>query len=374
MRAYLARSFLVVQGRDLGYDPARVLTTLTMLPASRYPDAASRFRFYDRVAERLRGVPAIQSVAFSGAGVAQRGGRLAFEVDGASTLDDSARPQVRSLAVSPGYFDTIGSQPVQGRDFDARDGTGDRLAIIVSRRFAHVHWPQHDPVGRRVRLYAGDTAGPWLTVVGVAPDLRHGDPAQAEVEPAVYVPLRQRPAPGAWVLARATVPPRSLAAEMRRLVQNIDPEVPLWLGPYTLTEWLAGNYWRRGVNGGLSVAFAVAALAVASVGLFALVTQDVARQSRELAVRIALGATTGGVAWLVVRGGLSPALVGLATGLVVSLGTNRLLRAQLVEVSAWDPLTLAVTGLVLLVAALAGCMLPAWRATQTNPLVALRLE
>jgi predicted permease len=275
----LARSFLIVQGRDLGFDPTRVLTTLTVLPASRYPGTASQFRFLDRVAEGLRGIPGIESVAFSDSGFAQRGGRLRFDIDGAIAPDPANRPQVRALAVSPGYFDVVGASSVQGRDFEERDGTGDRLVLIVSRRFAQTHGPSRDAVGARVRLYAGGTAGPWLTVVGVAPDLRQGDPAQAEIEPMVYVPLRQRPARGAWVLARTAVPPQRLRADMRRLVQGIDPEVPLWLGPYTLTEWRAGTYWRRGVNSGLALTFAVAALVIAAVGVFAMLAQDVARRS-----------------------------------------------------------------------------------------------
>jgi putative ABC transport system permease protein len=118
----------------------------------------------------------------------------------------------------------------------------------------------------------------------------------------------------------------------------------------------------------------LAALAIASVGLFAMLAQDVARRSKGLAVRVALGTTSRGVAWLVVRGGLTPALVGLAAGLVASLGTNRLLSAQLVDVPFWDPLTLAVSGVVLLFVALAGCALPARRATRTEPLAALRLD
>jgi putative ABC transport system permease protein len=370
----LARSFFIVHGRDLGFDPSRVLTTLTMLPANRYPDPASQFRFLDRVADRLRGVPEIRSVAFSDSGIAQRGSRTAFDIDGVVALDATPRPQVRSLAVSPGYFDTIGASAVQGRDFDERDGTGDRLALIVSRQFAETHWPMRGALGGRVRLYIGGTAGPWLRVVGIAPDVRHGEPAEPELEPVVYVPLRQRPARGAWVLARTAVPPQGLRAEMRRLVQDVDPEVPLWLGPYTLGEWRAGNYWRRGVHSGLSVTFALAALAISSVGLFAMLAQDVARRSKELAVRVALGATTGRVAWLVLRGGLTPTLVGLAAGLIASLGTNRLLSVQLVGVQYWDPLTLSVSAVVLVVATLAGCAWPARQATRTSPLAALRLD
>ena len=370
----LARSFLVVQGRELGFDPTHVLTTLTMLPASRYPDTTSRFRFLDRVSDGLRATPGIEAVAFSDSGVAQRGGRSAFDVEGTPAVDASARPQVRVLAVTPGYFDVIGAARIEGRDFDERDGTRERLVTIVSRRFAQTHWPTRDAVGGRVRLSTSNTAGPWLTVIGVAPDLRSGDPAQAEIEPLLYVPLRQRPAAGAWVMARTAIPPERLRADVRRVLQGLDPEVPLWLGPYTMVEWRAGTYWRRGVNSGLAVTFAVAALVIATVGLFALLAQDVARRSKELAVRVALGATRANVAWLVVRGGLAPALAGLATGLFASLGTNRLLAAQLVDVPFWDPVTLLGASGLLLLAAIAGCALPARRATRTEPLTALRLD
>lgn len=370
----LARSFLIVEGRDLGFDPSHVLTTLTRLPERRYPDAAAQFRYLGRIADGLHGIPEIQAVAFSDSGVAQRGGRAAFDIDGVVAADPAHRPQVRTMAVSPGYFDVVGAPSLLGRDFDERDGTDERLVLIVSRRFAKTHWPARDPVGARMRLYASGTAGPWLTVVGVAPDLRQGDPAQAEIDPMVYLPLRQRPAQGGWVLARTAVPPHRLRAEMRRVIQNVDPEVPLWLGPYTLTEWRAGSYWRRGVNSGLAVTFAVAALIISAVGLFAMLAQDVARRSKELAVRVALGATRPGIAWLVVRGGLAPASIGLAIGTAGSLGTNRLLSAQLVEVAFCDPLVLAGASAVLMLAALAGCALPASRATRTNPLVALRLD
>lgn len=370
----LARSFLVVQGRGLGFDPSHVLTTLTMLPSPRYPDADSRFRFLDRVTDGLGAQPGVKTVAFSDSGVAQRGGRSDFDIDGAPASEGPTRPQVRTMAVSPRYFDALAAARVEGRDFDERDGTGDRQVAIVSRRFAQTHWPAGGAVGGRVRLKTGTTSGPWLTVVGVAPDLRSGDPALAEIEPMLYVPLRQRPAAGAWVLARTAGPPEGLRAEVRRVLQDLDPEVPLWLGPFTMAEWRAGSYWRRGVNSGLAVTFAAAALAIAAVGLFALLAQDVARRSKELAVRVALGATRRSVAWLVVRSGLAPAGVGLAMGLVASLGTNRLLGAQLVDVPFWDPVTLLGTAGVLMAAALAGCALPARRATRAEPLTALRLD
>ena len=365
----LARSFLIVQGRDLGFDQTHLLTTLLMMPESRYVDDVSRSRYLERVAEGLGAIRELEAVAFRDSG----GGRAGFEIHGLPP-SAAALPQVRVLAVSGRFFDVLAAARLEGRDFDERDGTGERQVAIVSRRFAQSHWPAGRAVGGRVRLRTGATDGPWLTVVGVAPDLRFGDPALAEIEPMLYVPLRQRPAAGAWVLARTAGPPDRLRVEVRRVLQALDPEVPLWLGPYTMAEWRAGTYWRRGVNSGLAVTFAVAALVIAAVGLFALLAHDVARRSKELAVRVALGATRASVAWLVVRSGLAPSLVGLAMGLVASLGTNRLLAAQLVDVSYWDPVTLLTTAAVLVAAALAGCTLPARRATRTDPLVALRLD
>lgn len=365
----LARSFLVVQGRELGFDQTRLLTTLLMMPESRYVDDVSRRQYLGRVADGLRAIPDVEAVAFRDSG----GGRADFEVYGLPP-SAAAVSQVRVLAVSPRFFDVLAAARLEGRDFDERDDTGERQVAIVSRRFAQSQWPAGRAVGGRVRLRTGATDGPWLTVVGVAPDLRFGDPALAEIEPMLYVPLRQRPAAGAWVLARTAGPPDRLRVEVRRVLQALDPEVPLWLGPYTMAEWRAGTYWRRGVNSGLAVTFAMAALVIAAVGLFALLAHDVTRRSKELAVRVALGATRASVAWLVVRSGLAPSLVGLAMGLVASLGTNRLLAAQLVDVSYWDPVTLLTTAAVLVAAALAGCSLPARRATRTDPLVALRLD
>jgi predicted permease len=370
----LARSFLRVEGRDLGYVPSYLLVTLARLPESRYPDTATQLGFYERVASRLRELPAVQSVAFSDSGLAQRGGRAAFEVDQDVPDVGSTRPQVRTLAVSPAFFDTLGAPLVQGRDFDVRDGEAGRLSAIVNERFARLHWRGNDPVGRRLRVYTGETAGPWLTVVGVARDLRHGDPAQPDVEPVLYLPLRQRPTAGAWIVARTRVPPAGVTADVRRVVQAIDPEIPVWLGPFTLADWLATGYWHRGVNAGLVTAFAVAALGLATLGLFAVVAHDVARRSRELAVRIALGATHGDIARVVAWTGLSPGLAGLVTGLLLSLGTNRLLSSQLVEVTWWDPLTLLLSATSLALAAVAGVAWPVWRACRTQPIAILRLE
>jgi predicted permease len=369
----LVRSFLTIEGRDIGYDSSHVLVALASLPAETYPDARSQFAFFDRIATGVGAIPGVNAVGFVDGLAGQSGGRTTIEIEGQPlTAADSG--QTRTLSISGGYFAALGRSIAAGRDFDDRDTIDGPQVVVVNRRFAQLHWQVESVLGRRLRVNTGLSPGPWLEVVGVAPDVNYGDRTRNEIEPAVYRPLRQRPARGTWVLARTSVAPRSLIDAMRRQIQAVDPSLPVWLGPYALDDWHAGVYWRRGIQGGLFVVFAALALLLASVGLFAVVAGSVAQRRQEIGVRMAIGATTGAIRRLVIRQGLAPALIGLALGLVVSLGTNRLLASELVEVAPSDPSTLLGVAAVIIVTALAGCLLPALRASRIDPLIAIRLD
>jgi predicted permease len=369
----LARSFWSVHSRDLGYDPTRVVVALTTLPASIYPDVEAQFGFFDRLASGVRTLPGVSEVGFIDSVSGQGGGRVAIDIDGRPVATAENRPQARQMSISANYFNTLGTPLLSGRDFDARDHAGAQPAVIVNRRFANLHWQTDDVVGQRIRVFNG-TSEEALTIVGVAPDLHHGDRARPDVEPAIYRPLRQKPARGAWILARTSLPPRSLVASLRRQIQLADPELPVWLGPYTLEEWNAGAYWHRGVNGGLFVLFAGLALGLASIGLFAVMAAMVAQRRQELSVRIAIGASAADVVWLIVRQGLASALYGLALGLLASLATNRLLSGQLVDIAPWDPATLATVAALITVSTLIGSLVPAVQATRVDPLSAMRFD
>ena len=369
----LARSFWNVHARDLGYDPSRVVVALSSLPATTYPDAATQFRFLDRLESSVRDIPGVNTVAFVDSLGAQGGGRIGIEIEGRPVTLSDGRPQVRQSSISANYFGSLGTSIVSGRDFDSRD-TNDRAPVVViNERFADTFWGTRDVVGRRIRTVTGN-AGAWLEVVGVAPNLHHGDRSRRDIEPAIYRPLRQRPTRSVWTLIRTESSPRLLLEPVRRQIQQADPNVPVWLGPFTLQEWNASSYWRRGINGGLFLVFAILALIVAGIGLFAVLSTAVAARRPELSVRMALGASPSKVLLIVVRQGLWPAAVGLALGIGMSLGTNGLVTAQLVEVHRWDPITLLVVTTLTAVSTLIGCFVPAFRAIRVDPVNAIRGE
>ncbi len=370
----LVHSFLKVHLRPLGYDPSRVVVALSTLPRSIYPDPVSQSRFFERTAGALRALPGIESVAMADGVAGQRTAALQIEIEGRiPTPDDQAVP-VRQSTISEGYFATLGTSLVAGRDFDARDDEAAVPVAIVNRRFAALHWGTEDVLGRRLRTRSGTTIGPWLRVVGVAPDLQQGDRARTEVEPSVYRAMRQRPGGGTWWLVRtaAGVPPRTLIAPVRRAIQASDPAVPVWLGPYTLEEWNAGTYWKRGLSGGLFLGFAAIALGLAALGVLAVMLAGVAARRQEISVRIALGASGAAIVRLVASQGVLSVLTGLGAGLLVSLATNRLLASQLVDVDVWDPAAFIAVVAAMLAAAALGGLVPAWQATRVDPLQAMR--
>jgi putative ABC transport system permease protein len=369
----LLRSVLNVQQRSLGYDPSKVIVSLSSLPVASYPDAGSQARFLERAASGVRSVPGVDAVAFADGVAGQRSSTSGIEIEGQPYSVDAQQREVRQSVISAGYFRVLGTSLVQGRDFDDRDTVAAPSVIIVNRRFADRYWQTDAVLGRRIRVHRGSTPGPWMTVVGLAPDLHHGDPARADVEPTFYRPFSQRPGRGAWILAHTSgVPAQSLIAPIRQQIQQADPAVPIWLGPYPLDVWNTGSYWKRAVGGGLFMVFALMALVLASLGVLAVMLATVAERRQELSVRVALGASVADIVRLVTRQGITPAMIGLSVGVLVSLGTNRLLASQLVDVSPSDPLALASVAVVLAIATLIGCIAPAVQAARVDPLEAMR--
>lgn len=366
----LLRSVSAIARRSLGYDPSHIAMTLVTLPADRYPNADAQQAFRDRLGDVMRRAPNAAVVAFVDGSA---GGRVPVEIEGRAPDDQPARPEARVRAVSPEYFATLGVTLVNGRAFDERDGSAGRLSAIVSRTFAERYWQTVDVAGRRLRLVSGAGSGSWLTVAGVAPDLRQGDPTR-DIEPAIYVPFRQRPAASAWLLARTPQDATSLIAPMRAAIAAVDTGLPVWLGPYPMAEWTSASYWRRSVNGTLFAVFAAVTLVLACLGVFAVVTASVARRRREIGVRLAVGAQARDVVSMCLWQGLTPVLGGLAGGLVASIAANQLLRSQLVDVTPADATTMAAVALLLVATTSLACALPARRAARIDPTIALRDE
>ena len=371
----LVRSFLNLARADLGVQTADVTTMLLSLPQERYRDPTAQMAFFDRLDTRLDVTPDVESIAIAdhlpGGGVR----RIPYEIAGAPPVDAERRPTVSALTIGPAYFGTLDAALLSGRDFDDFDGATGPPVAIVNQRFASEHWPGEDPLGKRLRLFDGAAPGAWLAVVGIASNVVQNDDLQTR-DPLVYRPYRQQPERGMWVLVRSGAPEGRLTAAVRREIRTIDPDLPIWIGPYRLDERLAGtgHYWSIRNDAALFVVFAAIALLLASVGLYAVVAHAVSQRTQEIGIRIAIGATTRDVLALVLAQGMLPMGIGLAIGLAASLAVTPILKSQLVRVSPVDPLTLAVASAVLVLSATLGCVIPARRATRVDPVVALRHE
>jgi ABC-type antimicrobial peptide transport system permease subunit len=227
-------------------------------------------------------------------------------------------------------------------------------------------------LGKRFRLYRDGQPGEWLTVVGLTSDLRQNSPMRPQ-EPVFFVPYRQERIGGLYIAARAGIPPRSLAAPIRREVQALDGDLPVYQ-VRTLTEVFAEDRWPFRVFGSLFAIFAGIALAMASVGIYAVMAYAVSRRTQEIGVRMALGASNASIARLVLRNGMWPLGIGLMLGVAGAFGVSRVLATILIQVDPTDPVTFVTICGLLLASGLLACWIPARRAMRVEPVIALRYE
>jgi hypothetical protein len=249
---------------------------------------------------------------------------------------------------------------------------------IVNQSFAARYWPGTEPLGKRLRLHPRNKPGELRTVVGVVSNIMQDDPTRQKFLPIVYVPFRQEPAAGAFFLVRSRVPSEQIAAAVRTEVRRLDPDVTLE-DFTTLKASFAFRSYRMdlehvemGKHAAVAPVFAVIALLLAGIGLYAVMVHSVGQRTKEIGVRIALGAAAGDIRRLIFREGMLPVALGLILGATVSLAVNRVLQSQLVGVSPYDPVTLAAAPVLLMMVALLACQIPSQRAICVDPAIALR--
>lgn len=370
----MIRSYLSVSMTDPGVTTQNVLTGYVQLLASRYPAAEEQTTFFERLEQRLKALPGVESVTFASALPTWGSRRVPYELADQASVDDERRLNTAALVVGPDYFRTLQAPLLAGREFQDGD-IAERLPVaIVNEHFATRHWPGEEALGKRLRLFEGATPGAWLTVVGVASNIVQSKAARQGSEPIVYVSHRQRSRRGLWALARTRVEPASLANDFRREVQALDVDLPVMLGPYALEKRVAEAYWDSELYSVLFVVFAATALLLAAVGIYAIVSYSVSRQTREVGVRVALGANARDVLVLVLRQGMMPVGIGILIGLAASLGVARVLESMLAQVSPADPAAFAAATGVLVLVAMLGCWIPARRAVRVDPVAALRVQ
>jgi putative ABC transport system permease protein len=371
----MIRSFLKVHNASLGINTSNVLTGSVALPANQYPGADAQISFFERLTAQLEGIPGVESVAIADATPQWGARRLGYEVEGdpdTASQDARRRPSLHVVVVSPKYFHTLQATMLAGRDFNDHDSASEMPLAIVNQRFADKFWPGEDPLGKRLRLFDGNTQPAWRTVVGVVSNINQSDETRQQFDPLIYLPYRQKPLAAMWIFARTSIPPDHLATAFRRELQTLDRDLPLY-GPITLEKRLE-VFSDRKFYGALFVIFAAIALLLASIGLYTVIAHSVSQRTQEIGIRIAIGATARDIRRLVLLQGMLPLAVGLTIGLAASFAVNRLLKSQLVQVSPADPLTLIVASGVLILAATLGCMLPVRRAIRVDPVIALRHE
>ncbi|MEO7412586.1 MAG: FtsX-like permease family protein, partial [Opitutaceae bacterium] len=261
------------------------------------------------------------------------------------------------------------------RGFNEADGETGREATVVTREFATKYWPDSPAVGQRFRFIQDKKPGPWMTIIGVCTDIVQNMQAREIPPPLVYVSHRQEAWGWMGLLLRTASDPTTLAAPVRAIVQNLDQDLPLF-EVRTLTAALGRQRWFLNVFGTLFGVFALSALLMASVGIYAVVAQSTARRTREIGIRMALGATAGGILRLVLSRGMTQLAIGLVLGLAGALGATRLMKAGgfVIQISPNDPLVFVSTSVLLVGIGIFACWLPARRAAALHPVKALRHE
>lgn len=372
----LVRSFLNLRSIEPGFDPENVLSLTVSLPPGRYPDGAAALAFHRELEEGLSALPRVREMGtVSTFFLSALPNMAGITVEGRPELVERTRefPVVQDVA-SPGFFEAAGMKVVAGRGFTDADGPESIDVAVVNESFVRVYLSGIDPIGRRFLWGVPDQEGDpsWITIIGVVADARRSGVDQP-VRPSGFVPAAQAPPSRMDVLVRTASDPLGVVPEVRRVVSALDPQLPL-TRVRTLEQAMSESLSQRRFVVAVLSAFAAAALALAAIGIFGVMAYLVGQRTREIGIRVALGAQRGSVLRQIFAEGMTHAAAGLALGIVASLGLTRFVRSQLFGLGPSDPATFAAAAFVLLATATAACLIPALRAARVDPVVALREE
>ena len=377
--ALMAESLRRMTQIDLGFDIDRILTLRVFLPVARY-NAIQAYQFQTRAREKIAALPGVESVGMgSNLPLAQSGMYVPFDLDTAPPRDQSERPDVNYVTISPGYLHTLGIPLKRGRDFTEYDKSGTPAVVLVNEAFAALHFPNEDPVGRLLLLNPpvlgrnGFADSLRAQIVGVTGNVKLSD-LSAPPEPILYMPLAQNVwSTVTYLTVRTRSKAASLAPAIRGEIADLDKELPIDQTG-SMEQIFSDQFAEPRFQSELMLTFAALALILAVVGIYGVTSYAVTQRRRELGVRIALGAQPGDVLRETLGEGLKLSILGIVLGLTGAYTASSLLRSVLVDVSAVDPLSLLGAAGLLAAVALIACYIPARRATRIDPASALRQE
>ena len=363
--ALLMRSFANVVNIDPGFRADNVLAFQVGLPQTSYPGPSERLAFFDRLLARLRQTPGVQSVGMT-QDLPMRGGfALTFSVEGRAVAPGD-EPTAQYRAVTRDYFQTLAIPPLRGRTFAEREPAP--MVAVVDEAFAERHFPEEDPIGRSIRIRNSRDGS--YEIVGVVGEVRNAG-LDAAAMPTMYVPLEQDVFSTMWVMVKTADDPLQLAAAARLAVRDVDPSLPAF-AMFPLEDVVWESVAQRRFTMLLLVIFALVALLLAAVGLYGVVAYTVSQRTREIGLRMAMGAQRGDVLRMVLGGGMKLAMIGVVLGIGGALSLASLVASLLFGVTPFDPASYAGTALLLLAVAAIACYVPARRAMRMDPLHALR--
>jgi predicted permease len=372
---FMIQSMVQLSRFDYGVRTEGTFTARIGLFESAYPDSASHARFWTVLEQRLQTLPGQRGVALMSSLPGLWGSRDNFSVEGKTYPSERDHPETRQVAVTPGWFATFGVTQVEGRLLGAGDLGGALPVAVVTRNFARTHFGGESPLGRRIRLGGQESTQPWLTIVGVIPDVWFdGNDNDDALRTAILTPVAQ----GDYrFLSLAVVSrgedPMSFSQRVQAEVSAIDPDQPIYF-VRTLTEAIRRSGWFYGVFGTLFTVFGAAALFLATIGVYGVMSFGVSQRTREIGVRMALGASHGAVLGMFLRQGGRQALIGLSCGLVLAFFLAKGLGLVMFQVNTKQPLMYAGVSAALALTSLLATYIPARRAMGVDPTVALRYD
>ena len=374
----MLRSLWALQRVQLGFDPSQVLTMRLSLPVASYQTPEQVVDFYGRLLDRVRAIPGVRTAgAVRALPLGSTIGDFGLRVEGFTPTPGTGAKGDWQIA-SAGYLEAIGERVVRGRSITPDDKTDTMLVALINEEMARRYWPGRDPIGGRFQIGGGAQNRPFVTVVGIVADVRHNGVTQA-VKEKFYVPHTQ------WhksvgnairtmtLVMKAQGDPQALANPVRQTIRELDPKLPV-AEVRTMDEVVAATLSAPRFTGMLLGVFAALALALSAIGIYGVLSYVVSRRTREIGIRVAIGAGRGQVLRLVLGSGVGLALVGIVVGLAAAGSLSRVMTTLLHDVQPGDPATYATVAGVLTIVAIVASLVPAWRATRVDPVKALKVE
>jgi predicted permease len=366
----MLKSVARLQATELGFRPASLLTFRLAMPFPQY-DSTRATQLFIQMLERLGARGEIESIAYGSCAPLTGGCNATTASFPGQPTPPGSRLGVGVRWASPNYFETLGIRVIRGRVFTDEDRSGQPKVVVINEAAARAFWGDEDPIGKRIALGQGNFHD-GAEVVGIVADVRFGA-VESAIQPDVYLPLLQSSRSQGLIFIRSRTAPEHLVSAVRTAIQSLDPDLPL-SDVKTMEERFGDATWRTSTSAWLLGVFATLAMTLAAIGIYGVMSQGVAQRSREIGVRMALGATARDVFRLILGRALVIAVAGVAIGVALAIPSMKLLAALLYQVTPGDPTVLVALAAMLLAVAVLASYLPARRATRVDPLTTLRAE